>query len=165
MDEQLGSMADVFNDIREKFRAMQDEPPLKDIVMGFVNAVDWTERWIASLLAFHVLLIILALTTRRVTSLQFIIFCLASGVTYMGETLNRLGSKHWEMFSSQDYFDQRGVFFTAVVSCPLLFTTLIVLINYLITCSQLLVQAKRKELAYKAKQKGRKAEDEERKRK
>jgi hypothetical protein len=158
MEEQLGPMAGVLNDIREKWKAMQDEPPLKEVIMGFVNAIDWTETWIRGLLLFHVLLITLALTTRKVAPLQFVLFCLASGITYLGETLNGLGSAHWERFSKQDYFDRRGVFFTAVVSGPLLLTTLIVLVNYLITCSQLLVKAKRKELAYKAKQKGQKAE-------
>ena len=159
MDELLGPMASVLDDIRDKWKAMQDEPPLREIVMGFVNAVDWTETWIISILAFHVLLITLALTTRRFVAFQFIIFCIASGVTYMGERLNGISSKHWERFSKQDYFDQRGVFFSAVISGPLLFTTLIVLVNYLITCSQLLIQAKRKELAYKAKQKGRKEDE------
>ena len=152
MDELTGPMSMVLNDIREKWKAMQDEPPLKDVIMGFISAVDWTETWIIALLSLHVALILLALTTRKIGSIQFAVFMLAAGTTYLGETLNGLASKYWERFSKQDYFDKRGVFFTAVVSLPLLLTTFIVLINYLIACSQLLVKAKRKELAYKAKQ-------------
>ena len=47
----------------------------------------------------------------------------------MAERLNGLGSKHWQRFSGQDYFDPRGVFFTTLVSGPLVLIMLIVLVS------------------------------------
>lgn len=42
MEELTGPLQEVFEDIRKKWKAMQEEEPFMDIVMGFVHAVDWT---------------------------------------------------------------------------------------------------------------------------
>lgn len=105
MDELVGPLKDVFSDIKQKWREMQEEPPLWDVIMGFVHAIDWKasgstaethmsavrhawpeltcqsmpvqERWIQVLVATEVLLLLTALLTRKRTTLQFFIFALA----------------------------------------------------------------------------------------
>lgn len=54
----------------------------------------------------------------------------AVGIVYFAEQLNRLGAVHWERFATQNYFDPRGVFITAVVSGPLLLIMFIVLVRH-----------------------------------
>eukprot|EP00983_Pelagomonas_calceolata_P030023 939842-Pelagomonas_calceolata.AAC.1 len=51
------------------------------------------------------------------------------GTIYMGERLNALGAKHWDKFASQNYFDQNGVFFSTMVSGPLLLLLFILLVR------------------------------------
>lgn len=53
----------------------------------------------------------------------------AAAVVFLAERLNGLGAKHWQRFSGQDYFDPRGVFFTTLVSGPLVLIMLIVLVS------------------------------------
>jgi hypothetical protein len=53
----------------------------------------------------------------------------SAGIVFGAERLNSLGSKHWDLFSRQDYFDARGVFFSAMVSGPLVLLMLIVLVG------------------------------------
>ena len=53
----------------------------------------------------------------------------AASVVFMAERLNGLGAEHWQRFSGQDYFDPRGVFFTTLVSGPLVLIMLIVLVS------------------------------------
>lgn len=47
----------------------------------------------------------------------------------MAERLNKLAAQHWESFSKQNYFDRRGVFFSTLVSGPLLVVMFIVLVG------------------------------------
>ena len=44
MEELVGPLNEVFKDLRDKWKSMQEEPPFWDIIMGFVNAVDWKVR-------------------------------------------------------------------------------------------------------------------------
>jgi hypothetical protein len=82
----------------------------------------------------------------------------AVSVIYNAERLNRIAARHWRSFARQPYFDDAGVFASAVLSAPMMLIMFLVLCNYLITSSQLLVEMKRKELQYKARQyKARKA--------
>ena len=60
----------------------------------------------------------------------------AASVVFMAERLNGLGAKHWKRFSGQDYFDPRGVFFTTLVSGPLVIIMLIVLVS---SCSKTVI--------------------------
>ena len=67
-----------------------------------------------------------------------------------GEKMNAYGSKNWEIFATQNYFDKNGVFFTIMVSFPLLIIVFGMLISYLREASTLLVEVKRRELKQKA---------------
>ena len=53
---------------------------------------------------------------------------LAVGLAYSAETLNSLGNKHWKSFATQNYFDSRGVFASALFSAPLIFIAFVILV-------------------------------------
>ena len=48
---------------------------------------------------------------------------------YGAERLNALAHAHWRVFSGQDYFDDRGVFASALLSAPLLLIMFVVLVR------------------------------------
>jgi hypothetical protein len=51
------------------------------------------------------------------------------GVIFFAEQLNALAGAHWQSFAGQDYFDERGVFFSALVSAPLLCLMFVILVS------------------------------------
>ena len=53
----------------------------------------------------------------------------AGSTVYMGERLNKLGNQYWESFATQNYFDPNGVFYTVLISGPLLLVNFIVLVS------------------------------------
>jgi hypothetical protein len=73
-------------------------------------------------------------------------------MVYNAEALNSIAALHWQKFARQNYFQPQGLFLSVMLSLPLLFTMLIVLINYMIEITTLLVRMKRKELIHKARQ-------------
>jgi hypothetical protein len=73
-------------------------------------------------------------------------------MVYNAEALNSIAAVHWQKFARQNYFQPQGLFISVMLSLPLLFTMLVVLINYMIEMTTLLVQMKRKELIHKARQ-------------
>lgn len=70
----------------------------------------------------------------------------AVGLAAAAESLNGLAAKHWRLFSTQNYFDEHGVFASALFSTPLLFTAFVILLMTLKGTADLLVVAKRAEL-------------------
>ena len=54
-----------------------------------------------------------------------------AGIIFFAETLNAAAADHWEAFAAQNYFDARGVFFSALVSGPLLLVLFAVLVGAL----------------------------------
>ena len=65
------------------------------------------------------------------------------------ERMNQYGSKHWEDFATQNYFDDNGIFMCIMVSAPIVLLSLGMLMSYLREASQLLVQVKRSEIRLK----------------
>jgi hypothetical protein len=53
---------------------------------------------------------------------------------YFGERVNGLAQQHWQAFATQDYFDEHGVFYNAVVSGPALVTLFTVLVGRSLVC-------------------------------
>ena len=74
---------------------------------------------------------------------------------FNAERINNLAARHWESFSRQNYFQDHGLFTSAILSAPLLVIMIVILINYLIEMGLLMVEMKQKELIYKAKQRQR----------
>lgn len=73
-------------------------------------------------------------------------------MVYNAETINEIAAVHWRKFARQDYFQAQGLFISVFLSLPLLFTMLVILINYMVEMTSLLIQMKRKELIHKARQ-------------
>lgn len=48
---------------------------------------------------------------------------------YNAQWLNRVLGDHWRSFAGQPYFDEQGVFISAVVSAPLLLTMFVQLVR------------------------------------
>ena len=82
--------------------------------------MDWSERWIQALIAFHVTLWLITVTTRRRFWLQTTIFFAVCLLVFSAERLNSLAHEHWQSFSKQDYFDDHGVFTVTMYAAPLL---------------------------------------------
>jgi hypothetical protein len=54
---------------------------------------------------------------------------LAAGTVYNAQRLNALLAQHWRSFARQPYFDEQGIFISAVVSAPLLLTMFVQLVS------------------------------------
>lgn len=50
-------------------------------------------------------------------------------LVYSAERLNALGGRHWQRFAGQNYFDGSGIFVSAVLSAPLVFTMFVILVR------------------------------------
>ena len=121
-------------------------------VMGFVHAIDWSERWLLGLAAFHCWTWIVAIMLRSADA-QMVLLIALLGAVYSAEWLNTFAREHWQEFAGQNYFDKRGVFISVMYSMPLLCLAFFVLISGLRNAGKLLVKVKRKELRQKQKEK------------
>ena len=96
---------------------------------AFSSAIDWKETWIKYLLAFHVILLIIIVLTRKRLGVQSGIFFFISILVRLAERINSYCANNWRRFASQDYFDKNGVFAGALFSAPLLCMCLIMLVR------------------------------------
>ncbi|XP_013089470.1 transmembrane protein 18-like isoform X2 [Biomphalaria glabrata] len=67
-------------------------------------------------------------------------------LVYFAESLNKLAANNWQLFSKQQYFDSRGMFISLVWSVPLLVNTLVIVMLWLLTSSQLMLTSGRLKL-------------------
>uniref|UniRef100_A0A7S2TQG9 Transmembrane protein 18 n=1 Tax=Lotharella oceanica TaxID=641309 RepID=A0A7S2TQG9_9EUKA len=128
-----------------------------DEVEAFIYAIDWkAERWLQGLGAFYFVLVVVAVASRKNWTIQstLMLTCLAGALC--AETLNDLGKKHWREFSTQDYFDDSGLFMSAIFSGPLLSIATCILVNCLCLMGSLVIKVKRLEFARERK-KGKRA--------
>ena len=95
------------------------------------------------------LLCLWASRPNRGTAPRIFILVVIGATVRCAEWLNRFGAENWEKFASQDYFDNRGIFVSSMLSGPLLLDCLLMLMLFVREASQLLVQVKRNELASK----------------
>lgn len=114
---------------------------------AFFAAIDFTkDRWISYLMAFHLLQLVVFIMTRSnvdIQTVQFLIICM---LVMISERLNGYCAIHWQEFSTQNYFDEHGVFTCIIFSAPLLVIGFMQLINFLLIASDALITAKRMEL-------------------
>lgn len=59
-------------------------------------------------------------------------------LVFSSERLNALGARHWQRFAGQNYFDGSGIFVSAVLSAPLVFTMFVTLVRPFLECDSLL---------------------------
>jgi hypothetical protein len=120
-------------------------------LMGFVSAINWREPWIVTLCCTELFLVLLVLFTRKHTTFQACLFVVLGLLVYCAKYINAYCEKNWELFATQPYFDNQGLFISAMVSGPLLVINIIIVVNHLIELSRLIVKVKRAELRAKSK--------------
>src|SRR5437879_105757 len=92
-----------------------------DQFMGFYHAVSWSkEPWLQALLGMHALILLLVIFGRKRFYLQAAIFLTVSALVFTSERINKIAGERWKEFSTQNYFDSRGVFMGTVFAGPLL---------------------------------------------
>lgn len=118
---------------------------------AFRSAIAWNEPFIMGIVIFQIFLLITTVTvTRRCGMGSGMILLAFMGCTVRSaEYLNSYGSKNWEQFATQNYFDDRGIFISIMLSGPMIIMAFIMLISYVREASGLLVKVKRHELAHK----------------
>ncbi|KAJ0235586.1 Transmembrane protein 18 [Hirschfeldia incana] len=148
MEQQMDLMADLVQKLSGELRT--GFQPAYENFIGFLHAIDWKEPWIMGLMAFHALVLIVTLASRRHLNFHMFLFLLALGGVYFAESLNRVLRKNWRSFSTQNYFDPHGAFLSVLWSGPLLVIAIIILINTLFSLCYLIVKWKRAELRHRA---------------
>ncbi|CAN8303502.1 unnamed protein product [Cochlearia groenlandica] len=148
MDQQMDLMADLVNKLSGELRI--GFQPAYDNFIGFFHAIDWKEPWIIGLMSFHGMLLVTTLLSRNHLNFHMLLFLFSLGGVYFAETINRVLMKNWKSFSTQNYFDPHGVFFSVLWSGPLLVIAMIILINTLFSLCYLIVKWKRAELRHRA---------------
>ncbi|KAL4447541.1 hypothetical protein ABPG75_004760 [Micractinium tetrahymenae] len=156
-EQVAGAIDVVLADLQQKWKELSGGPSVTQGIKQFVAAVDWSERWIQGLLAFHFFLLLVVILFRRLPYVHATVFFGCMPLVYFAERLNRLAGQHWRSFARQNYFDPQGIFASALLSAPLLLIMLVILFHYLFSTSLLLIRMKRKELEYKARQAARRA--------
>ncbi|KAG0372285.1 hypothetical protein BGX24_000463 [Mortierella sp. AD032] len=122
---------------------------------GFIQAVEWQQTWIQMVLAMHLILFIIIIALRNQPNpLAAMLFCTIL-LAALSEPLNGIGSRHWQTFSDDNYFDSHGVFTGLVWAAPLLVNAMIATMLLLRATVKLLVKVKRAQLqeSHKKKQK------------
>ena len=59
---------------------------------------------------------------------------------YSSERLNRALAQNWQTFAGQPYFDENGIFISAVLSAPLVLDMLVILVRLRLLYTVLAVQ-------------------------
>ncbi|KAJ4826181.1 hypothetical protein Tsubulata_034278 [Turnera subulata] len=148
MEQHVDQVADLVQKLSSELRSSLR--PAADNFLGFFHAIDWTEPWLIGLLAFHGVLLIVTLASRKHVNFQFSLFLLALAGVYFAENLNKILARNWRRFATQNYFDPHGIFLSALWSGPLLVISMIILINTLFTLCYQIVRWKRAELRHRA---------------
>lgn len=110
------------------------------------------ERWIQGVLVVQVLFFLVVLWSRNRPGLQATLFFTAAAPIYLGSRINTFLAARWRTFAQQPYFDDSGIFYSAVIAAPLLcdlFT--IVLVHVVHACADL-AKMKRIQLAQRARE-------------
>lgn len=148
LEQHMDQMADLVQKLSSDLRS--GLRPAYDNLMGFFHAIDWKEPWLVCLLAFHVFLLVVTVSSRRNTNFQMLLFLLALAGVYFAERLNRLLGNNWKRFATQNYFDSHGIFLSVLWSGPLLIVAILILVNTLFSLCNLIVKWKRAELRHRA---------------
>lgn len=129
---------------------------------AFRSAITWTEPFIIGLLAFQIVMFMLCLAVSRPNvglAPRISIMVFIAVLVRSAEKINEIAGQNWKEFCTQNYFDRQGVFVAIMVSGPLLFYCLIMLMLFVREASQLLVTVKTNELKRKKKAQSRSKKD------
>lgn len=91
-----------------------------------------------------------AYATTRSDTAQAAVFVTTTGLLYASRHLNRAAGAHWADFSTQNYFDEQGLFAGVVWCAPLILLQTAMVVGFLVRAARLLVRVKRLELGRRA---------------
>lgn len=148
MEQHMDQMADLVQKISGELRS--GLRPAYDNLIGFFHAIDWKEPWIICLISFHILLLIIAIISRKSVNFQMCLFLLTLSGVYLAERLNKILGDNWKSFATQNYFDPQGIFLSTLWSGPLLVIAIVILVNTLLSLCHLIVRWKKAELRHRA---------------
>lgn len=130
-----------------EFNATREYELFVEHVYGFVKTVDWSEAWLRTLLATHaavfVSIVVWRNNMRVQTTLFFALLLACAGASW----LDAWAARNWRLFTRQNYFGRGGGLFVAVVfAMPMVFNSMLILVNFLRELARLLVAVKREQL-------------------
>merc|ERR1719203_1836988 len=134
---------------------LQKDQTFWDHIYAFIEAVDWSETFILTMLLFELLLFGFTIYTQQNWAIQSFLFILTFIIVTCAQYINEWCSNNWQSFSNQNYFDPSGFFITIMLSLPLCLISLIALIIGLYNASQLVIKVKTFEFKQQLKQKAR----------
>jgi len=114
-------------------------------IISFLLSIDWQEPWLWGLLCFHALCVVLTTFIIRLNlqGLQITLFTTYLGLIYFSEYINEWAAGNYRLFSTQQYFDSRGMFISLLFSTPLLLNCLCFIVNWMYTSVQTMIKLKR----------------------
>jgi len=146
------AIAHIINGAIEARGGMKQSSP-DGVIEGleaFISAVNWYQPFFYSLLIYYCFLLLMTIFIRHHSTPQFILLSLCLISVLSSSLINKYCFYHWENFDlDQNYFDDSGVFISAIWSTPISIIGLINVIFLLIDTSSLLITVKKKELAIK----------------
>mmetsp|Transcript_8095 Transcript_8095/g.20173 ORF Transcript_8095/g.20173 Transcript_8095/m.20173 type:complete len:193 (-) Transcript_8095:141-719(-) len=116
-------------------------------VQAFVHAIDWAkDQWIFWLFAAEAAMLLIVALNRNRWEVLSVVFMLNAALLFFAERLNTLARRHWQSFSSQQYFDEHGSFASVIVGVPVLLAQLAIVICLLRQAACMVIKVKRIEL-------------------
>lgn len=130
----------------------------KEHIQAFTAAITWDEPFIRFLIAFHVLVIVVAVTLGRKGGIysRMGLMVFVGLIVRLAERLNAIGASRWREFSTQNYFDKNGIFMGITVCAPLLMVCLFMLVSIIREASNLLGDVTKMKMNSQVKQKQKK---------
>ncbi len=153
MESTLAGLSDMLGaagqQIRREISHKTGQQSAADVFQGFIHAVNWSEPLVLGIACWHIALVTIAFLTRNHTLTHAFVFVCLCALVLLAEPINTAGQAWWRSFASQNYFDDRGVFISLMISLPTVLLLIGMLINMVRTAGDLLVQAKAAELRAK----------------
>ncbi|CAH1369586.1 hypothetical protein MTP99_011010 [Tenebrio molitor] len=113
-----------------------------DGFLSFIWSIDWRDPWLIGLFTFHITIFIMAIFTRNYGNFQALLFFCLLLLVYFSESINKLASNNWKIFSRQQYFDSNGLFISVVFSMPILLNCMLMVGSWLYQSTQLMKNLK-----------------------
>ena len=100
-----------------------------DAIAAFIAAVHWSQPFFYALLTLHLALLLLSFLLRHRAQAQLALLAGLLGLVSFSERLNGWCARHWRQLTSDDYFDEGGIFAALAFSAPIAIIGLITLVS------------------------------------
>ncbi|XP_023022349.2 transmembrane protein 18 isoform X1 [Leptinotarsa decemlineata] len=113
-----------------------------DSFLWFLLNIEWKDPWIIALFTFHISIFMMAILTRNYGNFQALLFFCLLLLVYFSESINKLASTNWNIFSRQQLFDSNGLFISVVFSMPILLNCILMVGSWMYQSTQLMKNLK-----------------------